>query len=538
MSGSHSSFSSKKGRSRKKLGLPMKNPLADIFRISKQNPNLSQNQNPKHDPKHEGPKQLSPLMSMRRDSMAHGVKKFAGGGQAKAGPTASNPMGQIADDPDEGMAHMGQNPMASVMNEQRNEQRVDSASGSTKTSDSATGAGQTGPGGQAGQAGQGGLSSKMAEYQAKQNRTKTAKEGLIQSAIERLQKQREGGISAQELLRLSAAFAAPTKTGSIFETIGRAGTVGADMLDKRAAIDDQIVKLGLAKEDLSEKALKDQTEYERAIRKDEREDAKERREIEAAAGPASNFGKIAKDEGLKPGTPEFNARVAELNQMDLDVKREKAAGPQAGQFDKKTGNYIATNGTVIKASEVKADREYREAMVKLQDAIRPLTPQLIKKAGGWDWTTGDISKFIAGKIDPKQLAAQTAINAASLQERLKNLPPGPASDKDIAQAKSSFPGFSDPGALQAWIDLANRGIQEAFRNQEIKYGDVQWFGAGKTPGEVTPEKKPEAKEAKPESKPGTKDAAKPTPKVGTVYKGREYIGGDPDEAANWRPIKK
>ena len=59
---------------------------------------------------------------------------------------------------------------------------------------------------------------------------------------------------------------------------------------------------------------------------------------------------------------------------------------------------------------------------------------------------------------------------------LNNLPPGPASDKDIAMAKSSFPGYGNAKALQSWIDNTDATLSQKVGNYEQKYGSMKWYG--------------------------------------------------------------
>ena len=70
-------------------------------------------------------------------------------------------------------------------------------------------------------------------------------------------------------------------------------------------------------------------------------------------------------------------------------------------------------------------------------------------------------------------------------QTLQNLPPGPASDKDIMQAKSSFPGYGNAKDLQDWIDNTNNMLERKINAANSKYGSENWYGAqgisGKTP---------------------------------------------------------
>ena len=372
---------------------------------------------------------------------------------------------------------------------------------------------------------------------------RSEKKLVIDQAIKDLSsREAPSGPSAEELFRLMGAFAAPTKTGGFAETLGNVGTVGADILGKRSAaktsLQDLKTKYKLQGIDVDSEHLKEVLDATKTMA--------------AENAPASAFGKLAKDEGLQPGTPAFNARVTALAKEDADLKAKKGAGPAPGAFDTKTGNFVAQNGTVIKAAEIKEDRTNRDAMVKLQDQVKLLDPKTIKNADAFfDYTGagagGDLAKTIGGKLFPETAKAQSKITAAALNDRLKSLPPGPASDKDIAQAKSTFPGFANAKNLQDWTDRTNEAINNYIKRQDAKYGDAQWYGSSAAPGTpsstgnaagdpsgLTPDDKGRFK-AKPGKDEGKKSPGA-APKVGAVYKGHKFLGGDPQDKANWEKV--
>jgi len=62
------------------------------------------------------------------------------------------------------------------------------------------------------------------------------------------------------------------------------------------------------------------------------------------------------------------------------------------------------------------------------------------------------------------------------------LPPGPASDKDIAQAKSSFPGYGDSKALNEWLGNTKSMLDRKINLTNQKYGSEDWYGANPISG--------------------------------------------------------
>lgn len=127
---------------------------------------------------------------------------------------------------------------------------------------------------------------------------------------------------AEMYFRLAAAFGAPTKTGTFSETLGNVGgTMGEylksqNALKKQLTIEGQKLKMQSAKEDLA------------TLRTLAGEEMKDKRAISAellkdyikSGQPQSSAGKQAQDEGLKPGTPEFQKRVAQI--ADMNVERQ------------------------------------------------------------------------------------------------------------------------------------------------------------------------------------------------------------------------
>jgi hypothetical protein len=184
---------------------------------------------------------------------------------------------------------------------------------------------------------------------------------------------------------------------------------------------------------------------------------------------------LAKKEGFK-GT------YQEYQDMDANRKRPKidlsgVVSPQGG-YNKK-GDWVTPNGAAINHTEVAKDREIVRAANDLREGLAEITPIDIKKQASLlgDVTQGGPRGYIAKQLGLDALKAQVKINASAVQQTLQNLPPGPASDKDISQAKSTFPGYGDADALKDWIDNTNRMLERKIRNTNEKYGNPNWYGA-------------------------------------------------------------
>jgi len=172
---------------------------------------------------------------------------------------------------------------------------------------------------------------------------------------------------------------------------------------------------------------------------------------------------------------DYMERDANRKRMKIDLSG--VVNPQGG-YNKK-GDWVTPNGAAINHTEVAKDREIVRAANDLREGLSEITPVDIKKQASLlgDVTQGGARGYIAKQLGLDALKAQVKINASAVQQTLQNLPPGPASDKDISQAKSTFPGYGDADALKDWIDNTNRMLERKIRNTNEKYGNPNWYGA-------------------------------------------------------------
>lgn len=364
--------------------------------------------------------------------------------------------------------------------------------------------------------------------------SRNKKRAILDKAITDLQSRLpspmgQTGPSAEEYFKLAAAMGAPTRTGGFGETLSNFAGAAGDILGKRRESDrslqDLMLKYELQGADLD-------TDYMKNLLSAHKE----------LGGAQSNYGKVAMDEGLQPGSPAFAKRVTELARIDQQAKLSKNQMPTAGEFDKKTGNYITPSGAVIKASEVSKDREKIQSLSDLSNRLSDLSPKRLKEAESWFDQSSGIGKAVGSRLGTKAYKAQVEIQASGVQEVLNNLPPGPASDKDIAQAKSSFPGYADAGALAEWVERTQRMIERKQEQMTNKYGSESWWGESGTSGAKA--KKTGSSEGQnrnelgetPSEQKRLKTPPAKTPKVGAVLDGHRFKGGDPSKKENWEPI--
>ena len=145
------------------------------------------------------------------------------------------------------------------------------------------------------------------------------------------------------------------------------------------------------------------------------------------------------------------AQNAQLRREQFE--EENKIGPLKG------GGYRDPDGIVYTGSEM---AKYRSTTKELQVnliKLKELTEQDFKDAQSpIDWTNKPNEVRTAAQR--KTLEAQTKIKDAQVQQTLQNLPPGPASDTDVRNAASGFPGFSNAKALGSWKDRSVRGSQK------------------------------------------------------------------------------
>jgi len=192
---------------------------------------------------------------------------------------------------------------------------------------------------------------------------------------------------------------------------------------------------------------------------------------------------LAKEQGYPGSFVDYEKYVYGLRHPSTKISIGGGAGiaqDGEGGFDKK-GNFITPSGAVFNQSELKKDREVVTGAELLKKALNNISPQDVKATDTLfgDVTQGGVKGFLAKQVLPKgaeTLAAQNKVNASGVMQILNNLPPGPASDKDIAQAKSTFPGYGNAKALQDWIDNTNNMLDQKFATYQDKYGSMKWYG--------------------------------------------------------------
>ena len=179
-------------------------------------------------------------------------------------------------------------------------------------------------------------------YQSMEMTAVQARDALRQAREKLLAKRRN---NADILLALAAGFGSPTRTGGFAENLGMAAQQAIDPVRKRGeweqARDAQALEYELGAQDIDRKLAEAKLKYlqgqetsdTRLMSESMKVIGRETRPRGAGSGSGmSNFGKIARDEGLEPGTPGFRDRVTQLYDEDLRQRRQ-ASGVDVEEVD-------------------------------------------------------------------------------------------------------------------------------------------------------------------------------------------------------------
>ncbi len=279
---------------------------------------------------------------------------------------------------------------------------------------------------------------------------------MLQDAI---QGSGEGGgpSKAEMYFRLAAAFAEPGKTGSFGEGLGRAAGAMAEQQkterEARRAAAREKLQLGLTAQQARMAGAREDVS---SLRQLAGEEMKDKRTITAELlkewakrnDPVSTAGKQAQDEGLVPGTPEFQKRVREISELAVERANMQITAAVAGM------NTQAANLALAQAREARVAK-------KEEDASKKLTPQELKL-----------------KTETEDLIASADSALGSLRQAYKLNPNTfDASLPDMAQRKIlEAAGSKDP-------KLINTRTMENLLGEQALSKLKSTFGAAPTEGE-------------------------------------------------------
>lgn len=295
---------------------------------------------------------------------------------------------------------------------------------------------------------------------------------LIQSAISG---QADRSPSRAELyFQLAAAFGAPTRTGSLGETLGNVSTTlgnhtkatrEAELANRSQAlqlgIQAQQAKMQGAREDLT--ALRQLTGQEM---KDKSSITTELLKDYVASGkPQSAAGKQALDEGFQPGSPPYQQRVNEIGEMLVKKQTAQidalvaAQGNQGEQLNLAKRRLEASQAEHSKLTpqEMSLKQETEDSINTGASALGSLTSALRLNPGTFDTSVLDTLQRKAleavGSKDPKVLATREQ----------ENLLTGQA----LQQLKAAFGGNPTEGERAILLSVQGLGAKSIEERSKV-----------------------------------------------------------------------
>lgn len=271
---------------------------------------------------------------------------------------------------------------------------------------------------------------------------------------------------AELYFNLMSAFGEPTKTGRFGENLSRAGKVmgeyqkdiraakNADVaLRKQLALEAQKIKMQGAKEELG--TLRSLAGEEM---KDKRTIATELiKEYIKSGQPESSAGKQAKDEGLVPGTPEYQKRVKQIADTNIEKQLSTINSALAGlsvqqanlALNQQKFGFQKEKESKLTAAEVKMKSEAEDNLSNMDQALKDLSQAYKLNPNTFDSSLVDVAQQklleAVGSKDPKVLATRTQSNLLSKQ--------------GLAKLKASFGGNPTEGERKILLDLEGIGAK-------------------------------------------------------------------------------
>lgn len=306
---------------------------------------------------------------------------------------------------------------------------------------------------------------------------------------------------AEMYFRLAAAFGKPTRTGAFTESLGEVGSEMAKMeAEERAArtagrqtklqlgLEGQKAKMAAAKEDVA------------TLRALAAEEMKDRRaltnklleEYVASGKPQSAAGKQALDEGLRPGTPEFQKRVAQISEIKIEQQMANINAMMGNLAVSQAGLALRQQqASKLSAPEVKMKRETEDSLAAINSAMNDISQAYKLNPNSFDTSSVDKAKRIAletaGIKDPKLIATRTLENLlksemiTSAAEKMK----GVLSDSDI-KLLQSIQGL-DAKSIEERSNILRNAytrLQNAKTRQQRRLEDINSGIYGKSSGEL------------------------------------------------------
>jgi len=262
---------------------------------------------------------------------------------------------------------------------------------------------------------------------------------------------------AELYFRLASAFLSPTKTKQGFiENLGMAGGAAADwkkgqrensMEKAKLRLEAQKYKMAGAKEDLT------------TMRTLQQENMKDKRAIMlklmeeyiASGKPQSAAGKAALDMGLKPGTPEYQAEVQRITDMNIQLKAAQIGTAYARTTE------IGDKAVRLSATELKLKNESEDKLTAFGDALSAIKEAYSLNPQTFGGTLGDKAWRVgAENLDPKNPQVIAT-------RRVENL----LAEQALTKLRATFGGNPTEGERGILMDLQGIGSKSKEERAQI-----------------------------------------------------------------------
>lgn len=304
------------------------------------------------------------------------------------------------------------------------------------------------------------------ELEAARKRVSAETEQFNKLLTGMMEKGTEQPSKAELYFRLASAFAEPTRTGGFGESLGKASQAFAEHAKESrvaTAADRQLrMQLALEGQKLKMQGAKEELGTLRALAgeemKDKRAVATEMIKQYIKSGePESVAGKQAKDEGLTPGTPEYQTRVKQIADTNIEKQLSTINSTLAGLSVQQANLALAQNkfgfqkeqAGKLTAGEVKLKTEAEDNLANIDQALKDLSQAYKLNPNTFDSSLGDTAQLklleAAGSKDPKVIATRTQANLLGKQ--------------GLAKLKSSFGGNPTEGERKILLDLEGIGAK-------------------------------------------------------------------------------
>lgn len=314
-------------------------------------------------------------------------------------------------------------------------------------------------------------SSELAEARKRSEAESLAFQAMIQKAIKGSAD--EAPSKAEMYFRLASAFGSPTKTGHIAETLSNVNkelaAYSKEERDAKKAQRALQLQMGLKGQEMRMTSAKDELATIKTLAS---EAMKDKRAITTeiikdfikSGEPESAAGKQAKDEGLKPGTKEFQDRVNAIAQTSIDAKLAQVTATLAGMSVQQANATLALQKfqnqteqqTKLTPAEVALKTQTEDMLGSTLQAMEDLKRAYSLNPNTFDASLPDITQRkileAAGSKDPKLLNTREQIN---LLDR-----------GALSQLKATFPGAisdAETRALRELQGLGAKSIEERAR---------------------------------------------------------------------------